>query len=138
MRTLTGPARAGLAATALGIVAIAGMGAAAAASDTHQRKAGMAMAGDEDSGDAAGEAREARLLADARVTAGGAATTAERHTGMKASEVELSDEAATPVWEVSVSRARTEQTVMVDGISGKVIAVSADDGEGAEGGADTD
>lgn len=138
MKTLTGRAKAGLIAAVLGVVGIAGIGAAAVASDTNDRHAGMPMAGDEDNDDAAEEAREVRMLADARVTAGDAATAAEQHTGMKAAEVELDDEAATPVWEVSVSRAGNEQTVMVDGLSGKVTSVSADDGESAEGGADAD
>lgn len=137
MKTLTGRAKAGFIAAALGVVGIATIGAAAVASDTTDRHAGMSMAGDEDD-DAAEDAREVRMLANAKVTAGGAATVAEQHTGMKAAEVELDDEAATPVWEVSVSGAGREQTVMVDGVSGKVKSVSADDGEGAEGGADAD
>lgn len=138
MKTLTGRAKAGLIAAVLGAVGIAGIGAAAVASDTNDRQAGMSMAGDEDSDDAAEEAREVRMLADAKVTAGAAAIAAEQHTGLKAAEVELDDEAASPVWEVSVSGAGREQTVMVDGLSGKVRSVSADDGEGTEGGADAD
>lgn len=138
MKTLSGRAKAGLMAGVLGVVGIAGIGAAAMASDTNDRHAGMTMAGKETGDDAAEEAHEARMLADARVTAGGAAAAAERQTGLKASEVELDDESATPVWEVSVSGAGREQTVMVDGLSGKVTSVSADDGEGAEGGVDAD
>lgn len=138
MKTLTGRAKAGVIAAALGVAGIAGIGAAAVASDTHDREAGMTMTGDEDNDDASEEAREVRMLVDARVSAGAAATAAEQRTGMKAAEVELDDEAATPVWEVSVSGGGREQTVMVDGLSGKVTSVSADDGEGAEGGADAD
>ena len=138
MKTLSGPAKASLMAAVVGVVGIAGMGAAAVASDTNDRHAGMSMSDKETGDDAAEEAHEGRMLADARVTAGSAAAAAERQTGLKAAEVELDDESATPVWEVSVSGASREQTVMVDGLSGKVTSVSADDGEGAEGGADAD
>lgn len=138
MKSLTGRTKAGVIAAALGVIGIAGIGAAAVASDTNGRQAGMTMPDDEDNDEVAEETREVRMLADARVTAGAAATAAEQRTGMKAAEVELDDEAATPVWEVSVSGGGREQTVMVDGLSGKVTSVSADDGEGAEGGADAD
>jgi uncharacterized membrane protein YkoI len=72
------------------------------------------------------------------VSAGDAARVAEQHTGLKASEVEIDDEAATPAWEVNVGSGPNERTVMVDAMSGQVKSVAADDGEAGEGREDAD
>ncbi|OYZ15797.1 MAG: hypothetical protein B7Y35_06985 [Sphingomonadales bacterium 28-64-96] len=135
MKMLSGRARAGLLAATLAVVGIAGAGGAAFASGTANRHAEKPMAGMQDKAEAAKDAREAQMLAKTRISAGEAATIAARHTGMPVAEVELDDEATTPVWEVSVLGAGHEKTVMVDGLTGKVRSVSADDGESAEGGA---
>lgn len=114
---------------ALGSIGIAGAAQAGAFGD----KEGA----DTEQSEAQEGAREAQLLSSARITLADAARTAEQHTGLKASEAGLDDEATAATWEVSVGSGTQEKTVLVDAQSGQVKSVAADDGE-SEGGADSD
>lgn len=122
MKTMT--ARNKLVAAVLGIAALGGLDAASIA---NAESLGMKGAETERS-EAQEDAAEARVLASATVTASDAARIAAEHTGLKVAEVELDDEAATPAWEVSVGSGAGEQDVKIDGTSGKVLSVQADDG----------
>lgn len=137
MKQLSRSAKMAIAAAAIGVTGIAGMGAAAFAGETPSPRG--QMAGKMDMADErADDAREAQMLAQARVSAGDAASAAEQHTGLKAGEVEIDDEAATPMWEVSVGSGANERNVMVDAMSGQVKSVAADDSEAGEGGEGAD
>lgn len=137
MKQLSRSAKMAIAAAAIGVTGIAGMGAAAFAGETPSPRGQMAgkmeMADEQ-----ADDAREAQMLAQARVSAGDAARAAEQHTGLKAGEVEIDDEAATPMWEVSVGSGANERNVMVDAMSGQVKSVAVDNSEAGEGGEGAD
>lgn len=137
MKKLSGSARMAVIAAAVGLAGIAGMGATAFAGET-QGQRGQSAGNAEEGDERAEEAREAQMLAQARVSAGDAARTAEQHTGMKAAEVEMDDEGATPAWEVSVGSGAGERTVLVDALTGQVKSVAADDGEAGETGESAD
>lgn len=115
--------------SAVGALAVAGVAQAGAVSGRQ---------GETEQSEAQESAKEAQFLASARVSLADAARVAEQHTGLKAAEVELDDEAAAPAWEVSVGSGAQEKTVIVDAMNGQVKSVAADDGEEAEGGADAD
>lgn len=115
--------------SAVGALAVAGVAQAGAVGGRQ---------GETEQSEAQESAKEAQFLASARVSLADAARVAEQHTGLKAAEVELDDEAAAPAWEVSVGSGAQEKTVIVDAMNGQVKSVAADDGEEAEGGADAD
>lgn len=122
-----------MATAAIGFAAVAGISATAFAGETAGQR-GRMVAGTEQGG----EAREAQMLQQARISAGDAARAAEQHTGLKATEVELDEESATPAWEVSVGSGADERKVAVDAVSGQVTAIAADDAETGEGTEDAD
>lgn len=130
-----------MATAAIGFAAVAGISATAFAGETAGQR-GRMVAGTEqggEQGDEQGdEAREAQMLQQARISAGDAARAAEQHTGLKATEVELDEESATPAWEVSVGSGADERKVAVDAMSGQVTAIAAHDGESGEGTEDAD
>lgn len=126
-----------MATAAIGFAAVAGISATAFAGETAGQR-GRMVAGTEQSGEQADEAREAQMLQQARISAGDAARAAEQHTGLKATEVELDEESATPAWEVSVGSGADERKVAVDAVSGRIKAVAADDAETGEGTEDAD
>ena len=115
--------------SAVGALAVAGVAQAGAVGGRE---------GETGQSEAQESAKEAQFLASARVSLADAARVAEQHTGLKAAEAELDDEAAAPAWEVSVGSGAQEKTVIVDAMNGQVKSVAADDGEEAEGGADAD
>lgn len=119
-RTLT------IAAIALGIAGIGGTGAALAGADQGGGKS-EAREGNE-------EAREAQLLAGARISLAQAVQAAELQTGMKAAEAEIDDEGGGAYFEVSVGQGDQEKSVLVDTQTGKVakVAVDADANEADE------
>ena len=117
----------GLVAAAL--VAVAGVGAAGLASAGGVSATRVAP----EENEAAEESSEAAMLLAVRIPLADAVRTAEQRTGMRAAEAELSDEAKTPAWEISVGSGAQEQTVMVDATSGQVSSVAADDGDAKEG-----
>ncbi|MBX7502156.1 PepSY domain-containing protein [Qipengyuania sp. YG27] len=131
MKTMTTKNK--LIAAVLSVVALGGIGAAGIA---NAESLGMNGAETERS-EAQEDAAEARMLASTTITASDAARIAAEHTGLKVAEVELDDEAATPAWEVSVGSGADEQEVKIDGTSGKVLSVQADD-EGDENGEQDD
>lgn len=135
MKKLNGRAKIAVVAAALGLAGAVGLGAVAYAGEAHGQHGGAARG---ESNEQAQEAREAQMLAQARVSAADAARAAEQQTGLKASEVELDDEAATPAWEVSLGSGANERVAIVDAITGQVRSVSADDGEAGEGAEDAD
>lgn len=137
MKKLSGSAKMAVLAAAIGLAGVAGMGATAFAGET-QGQRGQTAGNGEEGDERAEEARETQMLAQARVSAGDAARTAEQHTGMKAAEVEIDDEGTAPAWEVSVGSGADERTVLVDALSGQVKSVSADDGETGEAGESAD
>lgn len=126
-----------MATAAIGFAAVAGISATAFAGETAGQR-GRMVAGTEQGGEQGDEAREAQMLQQARISAGDAARAAEQHTGLKATEVELDDESATPAWEVSVGSGADERKVAVNAMSGQVTAVAADDAETGEGTEDAD
>lgn len=131
MKTMTTKNK--LIAAVLSVAALGGLGAAGIA---NAESLGMKSADNEQS-EAQEDAAETRMLANATITASDAARIAAEHTGLKVAEVELDDEATTPAWEVSVGSGADEQEVKIDGTSGKVLSVQADD-EGDEDGEQDD
>lgn len=113
----------------LAVVAVAGVAAAGIAQADN---AGTRAGGKEEQSEVQEGAREAAMLAQARVSLGDAARVAEQQTGLRASEGALDDESATPAWEISVGTDAAEKTVIVDASTGKVRSVVADDGEQGE------
>ncbi len=116
-------------ATALGLAALGGVGAAAIANAGGVAAARTAITGETDE-----DAREAQALTGARVSLADAARLAEQRTGLRAAEAELDDESATPAWEISLGAGAAEKTVVVDAANGQVRSIAADDGEAEEGG----
>lgn len=131
MKKLSGSAKTAILVAAIGLAGIAGMGATAFAGETQSQR-GQAAGNSEENDESADDARETQMLAQARVSAGDAARTAEQHTGLKAAEVEMDDEGSAPAWEVSVGSGANERIVLVDALSGQVKSVAADDGEAGE------
>lgn len=109
----------------LGVAAIGGLGVAGMA---NAESLGLASAEHERS-EQQEDAAEARMLANARITAADAAQIAADRTGLAVAEVELDDEASAPTWEVSVGSGANEQEVKIDAISGSVLSVQADDAD---------
>ena len=122
------------------VIALLGLSAAASLGLAGAANAG-ALGGKERAGaeqsEAQEDAKEGQMLASARVSLADAARLAEQRTGLKASEAELDDEAASAAWEISVGAGAQEKIVMVDAASGQITSVAADDGE-SEDGADRD
>lgn len=110
-----------IAALALGIAALGGTGVAVASADQGSGKS-EAHEGNED-------AREAQILAGARISLAQAVQVAESHTGMKAAEAEIDDEGGQAYFEVSIGQGDQEKSVLVDTQTGKVAKVVADSDE---------
>ncbi|WP_240704792.1 PepSY domain-containing protein [Croceicoccus sediminis] len=123
-----------LIAAVLSVAALGGLGAAGIA---NAESLGM-KGGGNDQSEAQEDAAEARMLSSATITASDAARIAAEHTGLKVAEVELDDEAATPAWEVSVGSGADEREVKIDGKTGKVLSVQADDEDDEDGEQDDD
>lgn len=103
---------------ALGLTAISGTGVAIASADQGGGEA-EAQGSKED-------AREAQILAGARISLAQAVQAAEAQTGMKAAEAEADDEGGQAYFEVSVGQGSEEKSVLVDTQTGKVAKVVAD------------
>ena len=116
------------------LAVLASLGAAGAA---QAGAFGGKEVGEAEQNEAQEGAREEQMLSSARISLADAARSAEQHTGLKAAEADLDDEASAPAWEISVGSGAQEKTVLVDAQSGQVKSVAADDGEN-EGGADSD
>ena len=107
-----------IAALALGLAAVGGTGVAFASADQVGGKAEARESND--------DAREAQVLAGARISLAQAVQVAESQTGMKAAEAEIDDEGGQAYFEVSVGQGNQEKSVLVDTQTGKVAKVVAD------------
>ena len=107
-----------IAVLALGLAAVGGTGMAFAGADQDGDKAEAQESKD--------DAREAQILAGARISLAQAVQAAEAQTGMKAAEAEIDDEGGQAYFEVSVGQGSQEKSVLVDTQTGKVAKVVAD------------